>query len=222
MSFWVRGSSPLARGTRQWPVCCRHERGLIPARAGNTSVLNAAFKELGAHPRSRGEHSPHCSQMVPNMGSSPLARGTQRCNEQARMYDGLIPARAGNTWAYRLRILTLLAHPRSRGEHYHKVHSALFLSGSSPLARGTRSPESRCPPLIGLIPARAGNTPFTSARVSPKRAHPRSRGEHSASSPIASRQAGSSPLARGTHQRPTDDVVPVRLIPARAGNTFVG
>ena len=50
------GSSPLARGTpRHLHRDCR-PNGLIPARAGNTASLLALAEEMGAHPRSRGEH----------------------------------------------------------------------------------------------------------------------------------------------------------------------
>ena len=72
----MTGSSPLARGTLDNAGTHLFTVGLIPARAGNTSVLNAAFKELGAHPRSRGEHFMCLRQYRLRPGSSPLARGT--------------------------------------------------------------------------------------------------------------------------------------------------
>ena len=91
------GSSPLARGTpaNKWLVVAPH--GLIPARAGNTSGLNAAFKELGAHPRSRGEHTTVWAYASGASGSSPLARGTLKHAADIAPEKGLIPARAGNT-----------------------------------------------------------------------------------------------------------------------------
>ena len=111
------GSSPLARGT---PIA--HESGLpslglIPARAGNTAWLSSLAGETGAHPRSRGEHGLSGRRRLGLRGSSPLARGTQYSACQYSPCDGLIPARAGNTW----RSVSLGcpggAHPRSRGEH---------------------------------------------------------------------------------------------------------
>ena len=51
-------------------------------------------------------------------------------------------------------------------------------------------------------------------------AHPRSRGEHAIILPISSNTAGSSPLARGTHTGARAGSTPLRLIPARAGNTM--
>ena len=71
-----------------------------------------------------------------------------------------------------------------------------------------------------LIPARAGNTVPFGCRVLGGSAHPRSRGEHIY--PVADEvaYAGSSPLARGTLRARWSSCLVVRLIPARAGNTY--
>ena len=50
------GSSPLARGTRSRQPMKLSRRGLIPARAGNTSRGCCLTVTPRAHPRSRGEH----------------------------------------------------------------------------------------------------------------------------------------------------------------------
>ena len=52
------------------------------------------------------------------------------------------------------------------------------MSGSSPLARGTRAEQRDAGPRRRLIPARAGNTHMTDALEACVAAHPRSRGEH--------------------------------------------
>ena len=72
--------------------------------------------------------------------------------------DGLIPARAGNTFSGLFDVEAFGAHPRSRGEHCNGVHLNLAKQGSSPLARGTRFQGCSTLKLSGLIPARAGNT----------------------------------------------------------------
>ena len=74
-------------------------------------------------------------------------------------------------------------------------------AGSSPLARGTLRTRFLVFALVGLIPARAGNTPISTALERMPPAHPRSRGEHDFSSSSFFCPAGSSPLARGTRQR---------------------
>ena len=51
------GSSPLARGTRVLLGEQASHDGLIPARAGNTLRVDQQLANIGAHPRSRGEHT---------------------------------------------------------------------------------------------------------------------------------------------------------------------
>ena len=73
-----------------------------------------------------------------------------------------------------------------------------------------------------LIPARAGNTVKAAQEALNKAAHPRSRGEHGLDGELEPRDAGSSPLARGTPAVFTGTGTAVWLIPARAGNTGRG
>ena len=91
------GSSPLARGTRQDPLCGGALRGLIPARAGNTKATQEESANNEAHPRSRGEHTRMFRLHDAGQGSSPLARGTPGYRHGGTSPIGLIPARAGNT-----------------------------------------------------------------------------------------------------------------------------
>ena len=53
--------------------------------------------------------------------------------------------------------------------------------------------------LLGLIPARAGNTIAYIRKPCFLEAHPRSRGEHQGKMAALDEAQGSSPLARGTH-----------------------
>ncbi len=93
------------------------------------------------------------------------------------------------------------------------------VSGSSPLARGT--PECVFTPrlLVGIIPARAGNTTCRPALDRPRPDHPRSRGEHLSAVNRQEIAPGSSPLARGTLRKGDRVACAFRIIPARAGNT---
>ena len=174
----------------------------------------------GAHPRSRGEHTAARDFATDNLGSSPLARGTRDTITLNAGRWGLIPARAGNTTEPPPALLPCWAHPRSRGEHTGTRFTELRVRGSSPLARGTRRGLHAWSGFGGLIPARAGNTHPPKKRARKHRAHPRSRGEHSAVFNASRPRRGSSPLARGTLR--DDQAVAVRagLIPARAGNTY--
>ena len=112
------------------------------------------------------------------------------------------------------------AHPRSRGEHAAKDGLISRAEGSSPLARGTRCTNNEISHFLGLIPARAGNTPCNKTGNPPNWAHPRSRGEHDSGEVQAFAGQGSSPLARGTLEQSTANTPHLGLIPARAGNTY--
>ena len=194
-------------------------RGLIPARAGNTPKYGSPVHMHRAHPRSRGEHENYHSRRYRVQGSSPLARGTLRHLSRRGMVYGLIPARAGNTKISKSMEGKKGAHPRSRGEHHISVSSRCRFGGSSPLARGTLRAAREAAGVLGLIPARAGNTPVNAVVIAAYGAHPRSRGEHLYHYCRRCRHGGSSPLARGT--RAPDRLAELRdgLIPARAGNT---
>ena len=179
------GSSPLARGTRLEEEHSSAPHGLIPARAGNTANPARRARLSRAHPRSRGEHTTACrgSGERERWGSSPLARGTREADQLCQGALGLIPARAGNTNPL-IRLSSLhRAHPRSRGEHLCRLLLLCRLLGSSPLARGTPTSHLLAAFSLGLIPARAGNTPAQAPTRHPTGAHPRSRGEHDFSAP---------------------------------------
>ena len=132
--------------------------GLIPARAGNTHHEEGSSRGHWAHPRSRGEHGLIGIMGLVLLGSSPLARGTRILDLVEADDRGLIPARAGNTPPHHVQGKEPEAHPRSRGEHRLSSLPVKLPPGSSPLARGTRPLTTLSQNLLGLIPARAGNT----------------------------------------------------------------
>ena len=213
------GSSPLARGTLRDSHAETNALRLIPARAGNTDYQESRTPASPAHPRSRGEHRSVLCSVPAGVGSSPLARGTQQALAYYRAVARLIPARAGNTSSRRHLAGLSPAHPRSRGEHVTVAGCSWGYTGSSPLARGTRTLPFEKRLSARLIPARAGNTELNLVTLSPAAAHPRSRGEHLHSFAAEMVNDGSSPLARGTPEWLDNEREKDRLIPARAGNT---
>ena len=133
---------------------------------------------------------------------------------------GLIPARAGTTCYRPRRSLACRAHPRSRGDHVSALPEPRTQPGSSPLARGPPSSVIVSPTSNGLIPARAGTTLCRLSVRHSRRAHPRSRGDHSSETQNRLVGLGSSPLARGPHLSQWEDEHVFGLIPARAGTTY--
>ena len=193
------GSSPRARGTlitlRAYILVCR----LIPACAGNTCGAGARGRPRSVHPRGRGEHGRYGTHDASGGGSSPRARGTHQT--------------VGGAWAYSS------VHPRGRGEHGKACERARWYDGSSPRARGPPCNRRTTHPAPRFIPAGAGNTLRGCTRTARSSVHPRGRGEHLALADHGCDGLGSSPRARGTPGPRAWFNVPVRFIPAGAGNT---
>ena len=213
------GSSPLARGPHTMSIVTNASWGLIPARAGTTSLRRRARSSSRAHPRSRGDHNGKKPGATAPAGSSPLARGPRNRYLQGSGRCGLIPARAGTTERARFLAIIWGAHPRSRGDHPSTAPACDTTGGSSPLARGPPRGDrcSKC--RRGLIPARAGTTKDFTAQLAAKGAHPRSRGDHLVSWTGLMALWGSSPLARGPRVLRLPQSPRPGLIPARAGTT---
>ncbi len=88
---------PRGRGERRsirpgFPAPCR----FIPAGAGNARTTGISTRTAAVHPRGRGERAQRLGQLLPILGSSPRARGTQ-CRVAADIEaNRFIPAGAGN------------------------------------------------------------------------------------------------------------------------------
>ena len=193
------GSSPLARGLR--PDHVQHVRrpGIIPARAGFTSVTGSDSWPAGDHPRSRGVYASFGASHAEDGGSSPLARGLLFSDPGLGQAVRIIPARAGFTDPAHCPLVADEDHPRSRGVYawYYAVDENGV--GSSPLARGLRK-------LGEVATGMTGD-------------HPRSRGVYPATATENGGVPGSSPLARGLLVCAWLTVLLNRIIPARAGFT---
>ncbi len=91
--------------------------------------------------------------------------------------------------------------------------------GLSPLARGTRPRLNAAHKIVRFIPAGAGNTIRAPESITGRPVYPRWRGEHFWAFPTPARNAGLSPLARGTPMLMMLFLLAQRFIPAGAGNT---
>ena len=217
---YFQGPSPLARGKPFAAEVLNVAQGTIPARAGETCAPAPPPSCSGDHPRSRGGNWAMLPGVERSRGPSPLARGKQRRHSTWPTLTGTIPARAGETKRRKRGKVGSRDHPRSRGGNLCK-RSFLFLGGGpSPLARGKHTPCTCRPCNQGTIPARAGETISDSARYSPLRDHPRSRGGNVALSRDGAQVWGPSPLARGKLRGADQLARPAGTIPARAGETL--
>ena len=93
------GSSPLARGLQRLAHTLDTTPGIIPARAGFTRASTSSIPAALDHPRSRGVYHASGPRELPELGSSPLARGLPLAPLGRSHHGGIIPARAGFTLA---------------------------------------------------------------------------------------------------------------------------
>ncbi|SLW01307.1 Domain of uncharacterised function (DUF2825) [Klebsiella pneumoniae] len=154
-------------------------------------------------------------------GLSPLARGTRGNGNRPRGRGRFIPAGAGNTMSGTMPRLSGPVYPRWRGEHPMDPTFAVCVTGLSPLARGTLQLDARMNLLTRFIPAGAGNTATRCSNEPFDPVYPRWRGEHAQNDRRSEDSGGLSPLARGTRRPDQVMVLPLRFIPAGAGNTDI-
>ena len=192
---------------------------IIPARAGFTQPGDHRRVAGEDHPRSRGVYQPGLGGAYAPQGSSPLARGLHPARDLVGGQPGIIPARAGFTWAPGWKTGYPRDHPRSRGVYSSPPAHAHYPWGSSPLARGLPAPVTRIRRHRGIIPARAGFTYRISRGAARRQDHPRSRGVYTTIIYASQWGAGSSPLARGLPVDGGQGGGGARIIPARAGFT---
>ena len=110
-------------------------------------------------------------------------------------------------------------HPRSRGEYCQWMSCHMTGQGSSPLSRGILELGWDCDAQRRIIPALAGNTGPRASPSGGRADHPRSRGEYQGAPAHDIKCLGSSPLSRGILLHPLRKLLPLRIIPALAGNT---
>ena len=109
------GSSPLARGLLEIDDAGQEGDRIIPARAGFTWIPVHSRSAPKDHPRSRGVYITGLTTEIPQVGSSPLARGLRHIRQTQGQAERIIPARAGFTAITEAFRGFLEDHPRSRG-----------------------------------------------------------------------------------------------------------
>ena len=93
------GSSPRVRGADALPDTRGHLFGIIPARAGSRSRGAAFGTPVRDHPRACGEQVSPRVLRNPHVGSSPRVRGAVSAIYRYPKTRGIIPARAGSSFA---------------------------------------------------------------------------------------------------------------------------
>ena len=155
-------------------------------------------------------------------GSSPRMRGTLLDRILPGAGVRIIPAHAGNSLLMFQVTATNTDHPRACGELLFIPSRSHRVDGSSPRMRGTRFIEGITREFERIIPAHAGNSGLLSRRRSGCTDHPRACGELVSTGYQQVVDNGSSPRMRGTPGRECGCILRSRIIPAHAGNSFLG
>ena len=96
----VLGSPPLARGTEYYAKIESGEEGITPACAGNSLYVCFISMPVWDHPRLRGEQTLWIVRSKRELGSPPLARGTDNKAVEKVMKSRITPACAGNSFNF--------------------------------------------------------------------------------------------------------------------------
>ena len=213
------GSSPRLRGTLGSQVPGVRLRRFIPAPAGNSERGRRRVAVRPVHPRACGELRcvPVLNWLI--FGSSPRLRGTPCTWLRLLLALRFIPAPAGNSAPVAVVAACAPVHPRACGELYFGGIDRRVKSGSSPRLRGTRRLGCSARAQLRFIPAPAGNSLRTLFARRPVPVHPRACGELSFFAHVFSCRYGSSPRLRGTLFLCSRLLLPLRFIPAPAGNS---
>ena len=133
----------------------------------------------------------------------------------------IIPARAGQTRGFGCLFFSRSDHPRACGANMDLTIANAYRPGSSPRVRGKRLHVLVVVGVGRIIPARAGQTGAVGRVRRSCPDHPRACGANVSLTPSFDGWAGSSPRVRGK----LDDCLIAhlggRIIPARAGQTWI-
>ena len=157
-------------------------------------------------------------RIFPNDGSSPRVRGTRHGQKRRTQAQRIIPACAGNASVRRVTMMSRADHPRVCGERGRMSNTPSRPRGSSPRVRGTLARLCQTGVCRRIIPACAGNASTKLVILSGPPDHPRVCGERPSCLDDILAGPGSSPRVRGTPQDDPSQGVPMRIIPACAGN----
>ena len=211
------GLSPRVRGNRPYPPAEGHQRGSIPARAGEPRCGPCAWWKITVYPRACGGTSPRPHRNRGRHGLSPRVRGNPYNKLRHWSIRGSIPARAGEPGTRTDRRTAAPVYPRACGGTYTVAPSAAVPSGLSPRVRGNHRPADDGHRLERSIPARAGEPPPAPTSRFDSPVYPRACGGTGNLVQTIGYQEGLSPRVRGNPRKRVGRQSPRRSIPARAG-----
>ncbi len=210
-------SSPHARGSSHLGRGAGGGDGVVPARAG-IFPDRARDRRAGCRrPRTRGDLPFSAAPNAANTASSPHARGSSQRQRELVSADHVVPARAGIFLPYGVTENAPTRRPRTRGD-LPVVHALILDTGaSSPHARGSSVGQPGRSGVPAVVPARAGIFRRRTRGAIAGRSRPRTRGDLPCTARAHDAGSLSSPHARGSSCLTSLWLVPIWVVPARAG-----
>ena len=115
-------TSPHTRGEPSRETILRELHRNIPAYAGRTSGDVSFYRQVGKHPRIRGENPRKVTWRLMVLETSPHTRGERSVPTPFQGSFGNIPAYAGRTQLLTLLLALRGKHPRIRGENVNPTY----------------------------------------------------------------------------------------------------
>ena len=211
------GLSPRVRGNRLASARMGHQRGSIPASAGEPPASRGAMPGEMVYPRECGGTRVELLRRRKVEGLSPRVRGN-RCDDlPCQRERGSIPASAGEPEGPCSPAHAKRVYPRECGGTIALLDINATLAGLSPRVRGNPWTNSSGCGLARSIPASAGEPRGTRASRRASGVYPRECGGTQIARIADSLQEGLSPRVRGNRYRRRRVRGRAGSIPASAG-----
>ena len=195
--MYILGSPPQVRGKHGTMDAKTLDRGITPAGAGKTHLLDQFHFYLRDHPRRCGENLSAFTRKNRSGGSPPQVRGKHPHLGGFFCAHRITPAGAGKTCTYRKLAANYRDHPRRCGENVGFGEVCCRNQGSPPQVRGKRLMCGFCVPELGITPAGAGKTRHKADHDKRPEDHPRRCGENHIQRKLSVCKQGSPPQVRG-------------------------
>ena len=197
-------------------------KGSIPARAGEPRSRYGFRRRNRVYPRACGGTLVPSNASASKAGLSPRVRGNLGPQVGRDFLYGSIPARAGEPSICSAPSTLPKVYPRACGGTLFIKELTRMVCGLSPRVRGNQEATLTSTASQGSIPARAGEPEGFDRSRHVLGVYPRACGGTFRRVVVTSSDKGLSPRVRGNPFRCVGCPVPLRSIPARAGEPCTG